>query len=76
LPTAAFNAPDQTDVGLFCKAHATEGMVDVKKQTVRASKLRKNADPHALPLHGDQTGVGLFCKAHATDWMVDVISKR
>ena len=54
----------------FCKAHKTEGMVDVVANDARKTGA---ALSQALIF---QASRGSLCKAHKTEGMVDVVSKR
>ena len=58
-------------VGLYCKKHALDGMVDVKNNKC----LKINCTTQPIFNYPDQI-IGLYCKKHALDGMVDVKHKN
>ena len=57
-------------IGLYCKKHKKDGMVDVKHKTCKdvGCKTRPNYN-----IEGEK--VGLYCATHKKDGMVDVKHK-
>ena len=65
----AFNVEGETKA-LYCKAHAKEGMVDIKSKRCAHSECNKHP---AFNVEGETNA--LYCKAHATEGMVDITHK-
>jgi EsV-1-7 cysteine-rich motif len=65
-----YNIPGEKK-GIFCKDHATEGMVNV------VAKRCEHPDCEVRPSYNvPGASKGVFCKDHATEGMVDVKNKR
>ena len=65
-----FNVEGET-TSLYCKAHATEDMVNIKSKRCAHSECNKQP---TFNVEGETKA--LYCKDHATEGMVDILNKR